>query len=139
MKTIQFSSKFQSSRTCWKSFDMFLSLVTIASVLFFVYKLKSGKSSLKKQLKNFYLIITVAYQFFFKLKSEDRLGVFKYIHKYFPRYFRINFFGHETIMIYDPDLLKKVFNSQSACQRPYRNCIQLECGLLSSECEFDFE
>lgn len=115
-------------------------LVTVASLLFLIYKFAVGrkgeKSKKKGESDNFWLIAKNVYKFCFVVKSEDRLNAFKTIHKFLPRYCRFRIFSYDNIVIYDPELCRKVFNAQSACQRPFRNCIQLECGLLSSECEF---
>lgn len=111
-------------------------LVSVASLLLIVYKFSGGKRSLKATYKKYRLFTIAVYQFFFKVKNEDRLNVLKHVHKYYPGYLRINILGTEIVMLYDPDLLKKMFNSQSACQRPFRNCMKLEFGLLASECEF---
>lgn len=109
-------------------------LVTIASLLFLFIKFSKGKRS-KRKLKDYWTIAVSSYKFCFKVKSEDRLNALKTIHKYFPRYTRFKIFNYDNIIIYDPELCRKMFNSQTACQRPFRNCIQLENGLLSSECE----
>lgn len=112
-------------------------LVTVTSILFLYLKTrKSGKSSGEKQRPSkLRLGLTALYQFCFVLKSEDRLDAFKLIHKFFPKSVRVKFFKWDYLCIYDPELCKKVFNSQAACQRPYRNCFRLEFGLLASECE----
>lgn len=121
-----------------KLFKMLLEsfLVTIVFLLSFFYKFSNRKISLSKRVENFFLILKGAYFFCFKVKSEDRLTALKQIHKFFPRYTRIKFFGFDTIIVYDPELSKKIFNAQSACQRPFRNCLQFNYGLLASECEF---
>jgi hypothetical protein len=77
-----------------------------------------------------------AYNFCFKVKSEDRLAEFQKVHLIFPRCARVKLPGFDFIAIYDPEILKKLFNAQGACQRPFRNCLQLQKGLLSSECEY---
>lgn len=82
-----------------------------------------------------WLMVSAIYRFCFVLSSDDRLDAFKMIHKFFPRYARLKIFNYDNLVIYDPELCKKVFNSQSACQRPYRNVFKLEYGLLSSECK----
>lgn len=76
------------------------------------------------------------YNFCFKVKSEDRLAEFQKVHLVFPRYARVKVPGFDFMAVYDPELLKKIFSAQVACQRPYRNCLKLEKGLLSSECNF---
>lgn len=111
-------------------------LVTVASLLFVAYKLKgSNNKDGKKKPGNFWILMKAIFNFLFRVKSEDRLNSLKQIHKFFPRYTRIKFFNYDNIIIYDPELCKKVFSAQSACQRPFRNCFQLEYGLLSSECK----
>lgn len=109
-----------------------LLLIAIILLLLLIYK----KITLNKTLENVSLILKGAYYFFFKVESEDRLTVLKQIHKFFPRFTRIKFFSFDTIIVYDPELCKKIFNAQSACQRPFRNCMQFNYGLLASECEF---
>lgn len=113
-------------------------LVTLASVVFLYYKFTSGKNSsvARRKSGNLWLILTTVYKFIFKVKSEDRLDAFKQIHKVFPRFTRIKIFNFDLVAVYDPEILKKVFAAQTCCQRPFRNCLQLEYGLLSSECEF---
>lgn len=115
---------------------MLWTLVTLASLLLVTYLTSvKDKNPDKKKVKsgNYWVIATTVFKFLFQVKSEDRLNAFKQIHKFFPRYTRIKIFNYDNIIIYDPELCKKVFNAQVACQRPFRNCIQLECGLLSSE------
>lgn len=112
-------------------------LVTVASLLFLVYKFKSrdAEKSGKKKLKgNYWVILKGIFDFLFRVKSEDRLNSFKLIHKLFPKFARFKFLNSDNIIVYDPELCKKVYSAQSACQRPFRNCFQLEYGLLSSEC-----
>ena len=111
-------------------------LVTIISLLSFFYKFNNGKISSNRRAENIFLILKGAYYFLVKVKSEDRLTALKQIHKFFPRYTRIKFFSFDTIIVYDPELCKKIFSAHSACQRPFRNCMQFHYGLLSSECEF---
>lgn len=113
-----------------------LVLVTIASLLFAFFKFRRGKSSSETQKKaGVWLIMQAVFKFLFRVKSEDRLNSFKTIHKFFPRFTRLTLFNSDNIVIYDPELCKKVFSAQSACQRPFRNCFQLNFGLLSSECK----
>lgn len=115
------------------------SIVAITSLLIFFYKFGGEKfcpNKVKTKLRNFWFIVAYVYKFCFNVKSEDRLYSLRFIHKVFPRYVRIKIFSFDNIVVYDPELCKKIFNSQSACQRPFRNCIQLEYGLLSSKCEF---
>lgn len=121
-----------------KSFKMLLALllVTVVSLLSFFFKFSNGKVTSNKKAQNLMVLMKGAYNFFLKVKSEDRLTALKQIHKFFPRYTRIKFFNLDTIIVYDPDLCKKIFNSQSACQRPFRNCMQFNYGLIASECEF---
>lgn len=111
-------------------------LVTVASLLLLVYTFqKREENSEKKRKKGKYAVIfSAVFDFFFRVKSEDRLNCFKAIHKVFPRFLRVSLFNSDNIIIYDPDLCKKVYSAQVACQRPFRNCFQLENGLLSSEC-----
>lgn len=115
-------------------------ILSVISLLFLIYKLSNdnkNSNGKKRASKDYWLIISNLYNFCFKVKSEDRLNAFKQIHKFFPRYTRIKFFNlFDYIFVYDPEICKKIFNSNAACQRPFRNCIQLECGLLASKCEF---
>lgn len=118
---------------------MFLAigLVTIASLLFVLFKFRGSKSSSDKKKKSagIWTILQAVYNFLFRVKSEDRLNYFKQVHRLFPRYTRLTIFNSDNVVIYDPELCKKVFSAQSACQRPFRNCFQLNYGLLSSECK----
>lgn len=111
-------------------------LVTVASLLFLVYKFRQRDESLdkKKPKGKFRVIFKGVFDFLFRVKSEDRLNCFKSIHKIFPRFVRVTFLNSDNVIIYDPDLCKKVYSTQIACQRPFRNCFQLNYGLLSSEC-----
>lgn len=113
-------------------------LITLASLLFVFLKFSKGKKSLKvkKNFRQFRIFLNAAFQFLFKVKSEDRLNAIKKIHTFFPGFLRIKIFNYDNLIVYDPEMCKKIFNSQIACQRPFRNCIQLETGLLSSECKF---
>lgn len=113
-----------------------LALVTVASLLLLLYKFRQreGNSESKRRKGNFWMILKGVFNFLFRVKSEDRLNSFKAIHKLFPRYTRLTLFGSDNLVIYDPELCKKVYMVQTACQRPFRNCFQLEYGLLSSEC-----
>lgn len=117
-------------------------LVTIASLLFVVHKFRKSNSSNeskgKKTTGNYWTLMTAVFNFLFRVKSEDRLNSFKQVHKFFPRYVRMKIFNSDNVVIYDPEICKKVFNAQVACQRPFRNCFQLEYGLLSSECKHIF-
>lgn len=113
-------------------------LVTVASLLFAAYKFTRKNKSYdgeRKKSGNYWVLMKAVFNFLFRVKSEDRLNSFKQIHKFFPRYTRMRIFNSDNIVIYDPEICKKVFNAQSACQRPFRNCFQLEYGLLSSECK----
>lgn len=112
-----------------------LLLLIVIGILSFFFKFTDGKIRSNKRAENLFLILRGSYYFCFKLESDDRLKVLKQIHKYFPRYTRIKIFNFDTIIVYDPDLCKKIFNSQSACQRPFRNCFKFNYGLLASECE----
>lgn len=113
-------------------------IFSVVPLLFLFYKFtKSSSNEKNKAGRHSWIIISSIYNFIFKVKSEDRLNAFKQIHKFFPRYTRIKIFNLvDQIVIYDPEICKKVFNAQTACQRPFRNCLQLENGLLSSECKF---
>lgn len=140
-------------------------LITLSSLIFIYFKVfrknslfydKNGKIKPKKA--SYMMIIKTMYQFIFHTKREgmmrlienflkiffsnkisnftDRLDFFKKIHRFSPKFLRIKFWKFDYVAVYDPDILKKVFNSQAACQRPFRNCFQLEKGLLASECKF---
>lgn len=112
-------------------------LVTAASLVFLAVKFASPKKwKILHKIWRWRLIAAEAFKYIFLTKSEDRHNALKHIHKFFPRYCRIKIFNFDYIFIYDPEISKKVFSAQSACQRPFRNCLQLELGLLSSECEF---
>jgi hypothetical protein len=108
-------------------------LVTVSSLLFIYLKFNKSQKSGRKT--NYLMMARSIYSFCFKVKSEDRLNAFQRIHLFFPRYARLKLPGFDFIAVYDPELCKKIFNAQSACQRPYRNCMRLEKGLLASECE----
>ncbi|CRK94442.1 CLUMA_CG007949, isoform A [Clunio marinus] len=110
-------------------------LAIVASILYFIKKLVDGNVNPKifyKLLGRYRHILPPILKFCFKDKSEDKLNRFKYVHKIFPRYLRMKFLNFDVITVYDPELCKKIFNSQLACQRPFRNCLQLEYGLLAS-------
>lgn len=112
-------------------------MVTVVSLLFLAARFMAPKKwRLMASIRKWRLIAAEGFKFIFLTKSEDRHNAFKHIHKVFPRYCRIKIFNFDNIFVYDPELSKKIFNAQSACQRPFRNCLQLEMGLLSSECEF---
>lgn len=87
-----------------------------------------------------FFVPKLLYRIIFVIKPEDRLSSAKALHELFPRYMRFKFFNlFDVLIVYDPDLLKKVFNSHAACQRPFRNCLQHNYGLLSSECKRIFQ
>lgn len=95
---------------------------------------KNGEVKRRKTPK-LWLILKVMYDYLLHTKAEDRLLKLRGFHKVSPRYFRVKLWKMDYVVIYDPELLKKVFNSQITSQRPFRNCFQLEKGLLSSECK----
>ena len=89
----------------------------------------------RRKAPRFWRILMTMYDYLFHTKGEDRLLKLRGFHKFSPRYFRFKFWKMDYIVIYDPEILKKVLNSQITCQRPFQNCFQLEKGLLSSDCE----
>lgn len=118
-------------------------LITVVFAIFLYFKVFKNKKyefnkngSIKRNKSRLRIIASTVYTFIFHTKEEDRLEYFKLIHKFSPRYMRLKFWKFDYICVYDPELLKKIFNSQLACQRPFRNCFQLEKGLLASECKF---
>lgn len=122
-------------------FKMWLPLLLVifaSSLLLLVFKTKNPGKSVDKKKKHskLWLILKSVYKFCFVYTSEDRLDAFKYVHLSFPRFTRFKFLNLDYLIIYDPDLCKKVYNSQSACQRSYRNIFRLDFGLLASECKF---
>jgi hypothetical protein len=115
-------------------------LMTIAFIIFLYFKVFRRKDHAeelgKERIRSkFEIIVTTIFEYIFITKEEDRLEKLKFIHEFSPRYIRLKLWKLDYVIVYDPDLLKKIFNSQVACQRPFRNCFQLEKGLLASECE----
>ncbi|KAG5674748.1 hypothetical protein PVAND_004699 [Polypedilum vanderplanki] len=109
-------------------------LMSIAFAIFLYFKVFRKKNS--PMQNKFQIIVTTIYEYIFLTKEEDRLEKLKFIHEFSPRYIRLKFWKIDYVIVYDPELLKKVFNSQITCQRPFRNCFQLEKGLLASEYEY---
>ncbi|CAG9797348.1 unnamed protein product [Chironomus riparius] len=118
--------------------ELFLAALYILFIYFKVFRGSyiwfdnNGEVKRRKKSK-FWNILTTMYDYLLHTKPEDRLLKLRGFHKVSPRFFRVKFWKIDYVVIYDPELLKKVFNSQVACQRPFRNCFQLEKGLLSSE------
>lgn len=119
---------------------MILGFVMIISYIVYLYFTEFRvpfneylKENYVRRRNSFWLVLRATYEFLFVVKSEDRLRFFKLIHNFSPRFYRMKFWKWDYVFLYDPELFKKVFNTQITCQRPFRNCIQLEKGLLSSE------
>ena len=121
--------------------ELFVAALYILFMYFIVFRGshiwfdKDGEVRRRKSSK-LWMILKTMYDYLLHTKAEDRLLKLRGFHKVSPRFFRFKFWKIDYVVIYDPELLKKVLNSQVACQRPFRNCFQLEKGLLSSECEF---
>lgn len=64
-----------------------------------------------------------------------RVDVHREIGEYFPRFVHFKFFKVGILAVYDPAIVRKIFLSQNACERPSGHVYQQKYSLLSAECE----
>ena len=70
-------------------------------------------------------------------KSEDRLEPFLEIHKLFPKFLHIDKFGFIILLVYDPKILRQLFNCNHLMQCPFKAFTPIEEELIFASCEFE--
>lgn len=61
----------------------------------------------KKKLKVFRISFMAAFDFIFRMTSEDRLKAFRKIHRLFPKFLHIDFLNLKVLFVYDPEIARR--------------------------------